>query len=210
MLAIKPLAWIALATLPLAALACGGSQTPTQSAASASEGSSADTASASEDSAPASDSSDAPKKEGADKAGGEGWEGEGEASGKGDSANAGTPDKPAPGASLPVESKDGPETRTNKVIFDFVQQNRKPIRKCYDDARKDLPTLAGDMTIEFTIDPKGKLRSGKVDDKKSSLKSAAVGDCIIAYLKTLQFPSSSRGMDSTVHFPFNFKPDGGG
>jgi hypothetical protein len=207
MLHDKSSAWIVLAcSLALSAAACGGSQPAPQTAsgeAPAGDTSSDDTSAAAAD----SDGTGGPKKA---EGNGESWEGEGDANGKGDTANAGTPDKPASDASLPEGGKDGPETRTNKVIFDFVQQNRKPIRKCYDDARKDLPTLAGDMTIEFTLDPKGKIRSAKLDANKSTLKSAAVSDCIVAYLKTLQFPASSRGMDSTVHYPFNFKPDGGG
>lgn len=208
----RPFVWILVSALPLTALACGGSQPAAQTAA---EGQTSDapatetapsTSAASTSAAPAAEQ---PKKDDS----GEGWEGEGEARGAGDSkgdAAKGASGKPAEGSALPEGGKPGAETRTMQVIQQVVKDNRKPVRKCYDDARKDLPTLTGDMVIHFVIDPKGKVQKAELNRDKSTLKSPAVVDCAIEAIKKIQFPPSSRGMDTEVNYPYNFKPDGGG
>jgi uncharacterized low-complexity protein len=105
---------------------------------------------------------------------------------------------------------DEPEKRTTEVIQGIVQDNRKAIRACYDKARKQLPDLAGQMTIHFVLDPEGKLKKAELNQERSSLKSPEVVKCAIDALKKIKFPPSSRGMESTINYPFNFKPDGGG
>jgi hypothetical protein len=123
------------------------------------------------------------------------WEGEGDATGGKAKEGTGAGDATAAGSRL-------------EGIIKIVVKNRPAARKCYDDARKDLPTLQGDMTITFVVDPKGKMKSGKVNQEKSSLKSAAVADCIIAVLGSLEYPPSENGMETKVNYPYNFKPDG--
>ena len=98
------------------------------------------------------------------------------------------------------------ETRTMDVIAQIVKDNRKPVRDCFDKAKKDLPDLHGDMVIHFVIDPEGKVKKADLNLEKSTLKSAAVSDCAIKVLQAVKFPPSSRGMDTTVNYPFNFKP----
>lgn len=173
--------WLASSLL----LACGGS-TPAPEAAS------------SPDPAPAAEApaAAAPAAEPA-KAGGESWEGESEA--KGDAS--GTPAaKPAAG------NPDVVETRTLEVIQKLVKDNRKPVRECYEKARKDLPSLQGDMIIHFVLDPDGKVKQIELDQGRSTLKAPAVVDCAIKTIKGISFPPSSRGMETSVNYPYNFTP----
>ena len=51
----------------------------------------------------------------------------------------------------------GPETRTMDVIRKLVMDNRKPARKCYEDARRDLKDLQGNVVIHFVLNPDGKV-----------------------------------------------------
>jgi hypothetical protein len=39
--------------------------------------------------------------------------------------------------------------------------------------------------------------------ERSTLKSPAVVDCSIKVITGIKFPPSSRGMDTTVNYPFN-------
>jgi outer membrane biosynthesis protein TonB len=96
------------------------------------------------------------------------------------------------------------ETRTTEVIQKLVQDNRKPIRACYDKAVKDLPDLAGTMTIHFVLDPEGKVKTAELNVERSEIKAPELVKCAIAELKKIKFPPSSRGMESTINYPFSF------
>src|SRR6185295_12559249 len=103
-----------------------------------------------------------------DKPGADGWEGEGEAKGSAPGGEA----KPAgkPGAS------DVEEKRTIEVIQKLVKDRRAEVRECYDKARKDLPSLQGDMIIHFVLDPEGKVKTIELNQERSTLKTSAVAD----------------------------------
>lgn len=178
------------ASLSLALLlaACGGG---TQEAASP------DTPS---EPAPASAPSEAPAAAADSKPAeaGSGWEGEAAATDGGE-----------PGAEkVPPKAADSgvAETRTMDVIGKLVKDNRQPVRDCYEKARKELPSLQGDLVIHFVLDPEGKVKLIEVNQQRSTLKAAAVADCAIKTIKTISFPASSRGMETEVNYPYNFKP----
>jgi TonB family protein len=102
------------------------------------------------------------------------------------------------------------ETRTTAVIAETVKNNRQPVRDCYDKGRKEIGDLKGTMTIKFTLDPDGKVKKAELNLQRSDIKAPAVVSCAIDALKKIKFPPSSRGMETTVDYPFDFKPDGGG
>lgn len=178
----------AFVLLGLTAAACGGS-TP-EAAAPSSDGASSSTDAASTD--VASNEPSAP-------AAGDGWEGESE-------AKSSAPAAAGAEAGTPNPDTKGEETRTLEVIQKIVKDNRKPVRACYDKARKDLPSLQGDLVIFFVLDPEGKIKKIEVNQERSTLKSPAVADCAISVIKGLSFPPSSRGMETNVNYPYNFTP----
>ena len=120
------------------------------------------------------------------------WEGEAEAT--------------APANSAAGAGSEGQETRTTAVIQKQIVDNRKPFRACYDKAKKELPELRGTMTIHFVLDPEGNVKKAELNLERSEIKTASVSDCAIAVLKGMKFPPSSRGMETTVNYPFDFKP----
>ncbi len=126
----------------------------------------------------------------------ENWEGESDAK----------QPEPAEAAATPKADTKGEETRTIDVIAKILKDNRKPVRDCYEKALKDIPTLKGDMVIHFQLNPEGKIKKIELNVEKSTLKSPAVADCAIAEIKKLTFPPSSRGMDTTVNYPYNLNP----
>ncbi|HEX2877354.1 MAG TPA: AgmX/PglI C-terminal domain-containing protein [Polyangiaceae bacterium] len=179
----------ALAAVSLFAVGCGGD------AASAGPAKSPDDAAAAAADAPAADApapaADAPAADKpADKP----------AAGTDDGAWAGEAE--AKSSKAPADGKT--ETRTMEVIAQVVKDNRKPVRECFDKAKKDLPDLKGDMVIHFVVDPDGKVKKAELNQERSSIKSPAVVDCSIKVIQAIKFPPSSRGMDTTVNYPFNF------
>jgi len=113
----------------------------------------------------------------------------------------------AAAAGKPVE-RTAAETRTTEVIQKIVLDHRQPVRDCYDKARKELPDLRGKLVIKFTLDPEGNVKKAELDVAGSDIKAPAVSNCAIDAIKKIKFPPSSRGMDTTVNYPFDFKPDG--
>jgi hypothetical protein len=177
------------ALIALVLVGCGGSEPSAQSPTAA---------------APAADApSSEPAAASAGKAADEGgWEGEDEAKkASGDAAaSSSSSGKPAP-----PDTK-GEETRTLDVIAKIVKANRQPVRDCYDKAQKELPSLKGDMVIFFVLDPEGKVKKIELNQQTSTLKAPAVVECAIKVIKGLDFPPSSRGMETTVNYPYNFNP----
>jgi hypothetical protein len=129
----------------------------------------------------------------------EGWVGEKTAKG-GDTQPAAASAEPAP-----ADGK-APETRTMDVIRKLVMDNRKAARKCYDDARRDLKDLKGDVVIHFVLDPEGKVKLAELNQERSTLNAPPVVDCVIGVIKSISFPRSSRAMETSTNYPFNFTP----
>jgi outer membrane biosynthesis protein TonB len=169
--------WPFLGALTLA-VACGGSKTPPDTAASEESA----TGAAGEGQTDADDSTgDAPSDEA--------------------SAAGGAEPKQA---SDPHRHED--ETRTTAVIADVIKKNRDRARVCYDKAKKENPRLAGDVVIHFVLDPDGKVQEAELNQERSTIALPDLTSCIIDVLKSLPFPPSSRGMETKVNYPFNFKP----
>jgi len=175
-----------LVLVALSATACGGSPPP---APSTPEPTATPTAPGTEPSAtkPASEE--------------DGWAGENTAKG-GDAKPAAASDAPP----APAADPKAPETRSMDVIRKLVMDNRKAARKCYDDARKDLKDLKGDVVIHFVIDPEGNVKSAEPNLERSTLKSTAVSECVVGVIKGIKFPKSSRALETSTNYPFNFTP----
>lgn len=174
----RAFAWAALTILTVG---CGGDTEPAKSpdAAAAAPADAAPTEAAPSESTP---SADPPTQAPAEDA----WAGESEAK-----------------TAKPAEAAGKAETRTMEVIAAIVKENRKPVRDCFEKAKKDLPDLKGDMVIHFVVDPEGKVRKAELNQERSTLKSPAVVDCAVKVVLAIKFPASSRGMDTTVNYPFN-------
>ncbi len=117
----------------------------------------------------------------------EAWDGEAEATGK-------------------KKSEGDAETRTSEVIGQVVRDNRKPFRECYEKGRKELPDLAGTLTLHFVLDPTGKVKKVDLNTERSTIHAPSVVSCATSLFLALKFPPSSRGMESEGNYPFDFKP----
>jgi TonB family protein len=111
-----------------------------------------------------------------------------------------------PAVLVPATGDATGETRTREVIASVVARNRHLVRACYDAGRAKDPRLAGTLTIHFTIDPQGKVTEASVVDARTTLKAGEVHRCALDALRTISFPPSSRGFESQVNYPFDFKP----
>ncbi|CAN5321130.1 hypothetical protein BH09MYX1_BH09MYX1_05090 [soil metagenome] len=99
--------------------------------------------------------------------------------------------------------------RSPQDIQTIIQTRRDEARACYDAALKDHPGLEGNIDIKWTIDPKGVVTETAIDDAKSDIHEANLGKCIGAIIKKIAFAASPRGVETKVHYPFNFHPRNG-
>lgn len=99
--------------------------------------------------------------------------------------------------------------RSPQDIQTIIGTRRDEARACYDAALKDHPGLEGNIDIKWTIDPKGVVTETAIDDAKSDIHEANLGKCIGAIIKKITFAASPRGVETKVHYPFNFHPRNG-
>jgi len=109
-----------------------------------------------------------------------------------------------PAAAGPAPDSNG-ETRTSEVIAQVIRDNRQPFRDCYEKGKKKIPELEGTLTLYFVLNPKGEVKKAELNRERSDIVEPTVVDCAVGVLKTMKFPRSSRGRESEVNYPFDFK-----
>jgi len=120
-------------------------------------------------------------------------------------------DLPPPSASAwNTGQSDGQPGKADRGIKDYqriIQENREKFRACYDAARAKHEGIKGRVTLVWVLDPKGTVKDGAhMDAAASDFEDAFLESCLVSKLKTVAFPPSRRGMDSTVTYPFTFNP----
>jgi TonB family protein len=98
------------------------------------------------------------------------------------------------------------DARTLESIRAVVSENRQKIRDCYDAALKNNPDIVGDLVVSFVIDPQGKVKSAEVNWNESDIHVPELDTCAVAAIRTLMFLPSSKGLESSVNYPFNLNP----
>ncbi len=116
-----------------------------------------------------------------------------------------------PGSAKPWNNaqSDGNATTGDRGIDDYrkiIQDNRDKFRRCYQASLKAHPGIKGNVTLTFVLAPKGEVKEAAIDKGASDITEPDLETCMVSVLKTLAFPPSKRGMESTVRYPFNFNP----
>lgn len=122
---------------------------------------------------------------------------------------AATSAAPSESSAPPADSAaaDEPEdARSMEVIAAVVKAHRQQARDCYEKALKQVPGLKGDLVIHFTLKPNGKVKEATLNRERSTITEPSVVSCVIDVIKSLEYPRSSKGFESSVNYPFNFNP----
>lgn len=98
------------------------------------------------------------------------------------------------------------DSRTLESIRGVVSENRQKVRDCYEAALKNNPDIVGDLVVSFVIDPQGKVKSAEVNWNESDIHVPELDTCAVAAIRSLTFSPSSKGLESTVNYPFNLNP----
>jgi pSer/pThr/pTyr-binding forkhead associated (FHA) protein/outer membrane biosynthesis protein TonB len=91
------------------------------------------------------------------------------------------------------------------VIHGVVSRHRSEIRACYDAALQRSPGLKGKVVVFFNISPEGVVQSAGV--KESTLNDSGLHGCIVARVKSWQFPRPEAPVMTEVSaYPFFMNP----
>jgi hypothetical protein len=90
------------------------------------------------------------------------------------------------------------------IIRRYIKRNIDKIAYCYEHELLAKPSLAGEITVQFFIQPNGSVRgaTGAGFDGK-------VASCVADVVGTIEFPAPKDGGGIQVNYPFNFHPAGG-
>ncbi len=115
--------------------------------------------------------------------------------------NRGRPVERSPVATSGSAKRD---TLSRADIKRVIHSRYTMIKYCYERYLKRNPTLAGTVTLNFKVDPSGKVVQARV--KQSTIQDPAVGQCIVGVARRWRFPETTSGSGATISYPFIFKP----
>ncbi len=94
------------------------------------------------------------------------------------------------------------------VIGKAVTRHASEVRYCYEVELNRQPSLAGKVSVSFTIDPAGAVSDASV--LQSTLSSPGVEQCILTRVRRWKFPEPKGGGVCVINYPWVFKAAGGG
>jgi outer membrane biosynthesis protein TonB len=127
------------------------------------------------------------------------------------SASPAAPSASGPSLAAAAPASAAPAPKPDRDMNDIravVAGNRDAFRACYDRSLKAHPGIKGTFMLKFVVNPDGSVKSAEADPTKSEIHAPDLEACAIGVLKSLRFPQSKKGMESTVNYPFDFNPKG--
>ena len=93
--------------------------------------------------------------------------------------------------------------RTSDEISRVIRAHAAVVRACYARELDRDPTLAGRLTVTFTIAAAGTVERAAIDAGRSTLADEAVRACVVRQVQGLRFPPSSAVAHVTYPFIFS-------
>jgi hypothetical protein len=90
-------------------------------------------------------------------------------------------------------------------MIDLIRAKRDAFRCCFDIWARKNPGAQGRVKMKLELDPTGALKKAYVDQQGSELHAADVESCLVDLAKSLTYPKSPSGKDTTFTYPFDFK-----
>lgn len=108
------------------------------------------------------------------------------------------------GLTLPLDEEAVVEGGLDRdQIAAVINRHRGQIIYCYEQGLQGQPDLRGRVSVSFVIGGNGRLTTAKVS--QSSLGSSLVENCMVAKMKTWQFPRPVGNVEVDVLYPFELR-----
>ena len=85
-----------------------------------------------------------------------------------------------------------------------IKQRLKAITRCYESELRKNPTLAGKVTVTFTIQERGNVTDATATENTTG--SPGVADCVTRTISRFRFNPGPEGGSVTFRYPFVFQP----
>jgi hypothetical protein len=117
---------------------------------------------------------------------------------------------PADSAGSPVDGDAQAQCEPGRCLEDIsrtIAEHRQDARACYDQARKQQPTLEGKVIINFAIDAEGVVGEASQGMQDNQIADPGLVDCVNEVVKKVRFAKSSKGKTTRAYHRFEFSPD---
>jgi TonB family protein len=85
-----------------------------------------------------------------------------------------------------------------------IKQRLKAITRCYESELRKNPSLAGKVTVTFTIQERGNVTNAQASENTTG--STAVASCVTRTISGFRFNPGPSGGSVTFRYPFVFQP----
>ncbi len=94
-----------------------------------------------------------------------------------------------------------------ELVMKVVRRHQNEIRFCYESELSKDPSLAGKVTVAWTIGVTGAVAEAEIAE--SGLGNANVESCIVQRVRRWSFPEPQHGQEVGITFPWVFHVAGG-
>jgi len=106
-----------------------------------------------------------------------------------------------------------PELKEGMMEKEYIQDRVREIvpliKECYELALDQKPSLAGKLTVRFTLagEPEigGIVESSEIDTESSTISDPGMSECISETMYALEFEPPANGGQVEVRYPFKFR-----
>lgn len=92
----------------------------------------------------------------------------------------------------------------SEVVVRTIKRRLNAIRACYERELRHNPTLAGKVTVQFSIQPQGSVTDSKIIENTTG--ESAVANCVLKTIRRFRFTPGPEGGSVIYSYPFVFAP----
>ena len=89
-------------------------------------------------------------------------------------------------------------------VTSMIRQRQSAFRRCYETELRNNPTLAGKVTVQFTIEERGNVSSARASENTTG--SGSLASCVVGVIQRLRWAQGPEGGSVTFSYPFVFAP----
>lgn len=90
------------------------------------------------------------------------------------------------------------------IVVRTIRRRLRAIQRCYETELRRDPTLAGKVTVQFTIVERGTVSNARATENTTG--SQAVGNCVVSAIRRFRFNPGPDGGSVDFSYPFVFAP----
>jgi hypothetical protein len=98
----------------------------------------------------------------------------------------------------------GVSTRLQPMV-DIMRANRDKFRCCFDLWGRKNPGASGRVMLRVKLKPDGAIMTSEIVEKDTTVAAPEVHACVVEVARSLTYPASPTGKETTYTHPFDFK-----